>query len=118
IRKVRAGMMPPPGMPRPEDSQRQALVGRLEQTLDGAAARRPNPGRALIHRLNRAEYANAIRDLLALDVDAESLLPPDDAAYGFDNIADALGVSPMLLERYLSAAGRISALAVANRKIE
>jgi mono/diheme cytochrome c family protein len=118
IRKVRAGMMPPPGMPRPEDRQRQTLAAWLEQTLDDAAARRPNPGRALIHRLNRAEYANAIRDLLALNVDAGSLLPPDDAAYGFDNIADALGVSPMLLERYLSAAGRISALAVANRKIE
>ncbi len=118
IRKVRAGMMPPPGMPRPEDPEQHALVAWLEQTLDAAAAARPNPGRALIHRLNRAEYANAIRDLLALDVDPASLLPPDDAAYGFDNIADALGVSPMLLERYLSAAGRIAALAVGNRKIE
>ena len=67
-----------------------------------------------MHRLNRAEYANAIRDLLALDVDASALLPPDDAAYGFDNIADALGVSPVLLERYLAAAGKISSLAVGD----
>jgi mono/diheme cytochrome c family protein len=118
VRKVRSGMMPPPGLPRPDDSVRKALASWLEATLDRAAATRPNPGRALIHRLNRAEYTNAIRDLLALDVDAASLLPPDDAAYGFDNIADALGVSPLLLERYLSAAGRISALAVGNRTIE
>ena len=79
-----------------------------------AAAAHPNPGRPLVHRLNRAEYANAIRDLLALDVDASALLPPDDAAYGFDNIADALGVSPVLLERYLAAAGKISSLAVGD----
>jgi hypothetical protein len=118
IRKVRAGMMPPAGMPRPDEPQRQALVDWLERTLDTAAAAQPNPGRALIHRLNRAEYANAIRDLVALDVDATTLLPPDDAAYGFDNIADALGVSPILLERYLSAAGQIAAQAVGNRHIE
>ena len=118
IRKVRAGMMPPPGMPRPDEPQRQALVTWLERTLDTSAAARPNPGRALIHRLNRAEYSNTIRDLVGLDVDPSSLLPPDDAAYGFDNIADALGVSPILLERYLSAAGKIAALAVGNPRIE
>jgi hypothetical protein len=118
LRKLRAGMMPPAGMPRPDDAELRAFAASLEKSLDDAAAARPSPGRALIHRLNRAEYANAIRDLVALDVDAASLLPPDDAAYGFDNIADALGVSPMLLERYLSAAGRIAALAVGNRKIE
>ena len=76
----------------------------LETTLDRAAANRPNPGRPSPHRLNRAEYANAIRDLLALEVDAAALLPPDDSADGFDNNADVLGVSPALLERYLSAA--------------
>jgi cytochrome c551/c552 len=118
IRKVRAGMMPPAGMPRPADTELRAFAASLEKSLDDAAAVRPGSGRALIHRLNRAEYANAIRDLVALDVDAASLLPPDDAAYGFDNIADALGVSPLLLDRYLSAAGRIAALAVGNRKIE
>jgi mono/diheme cytochrome c family protein len=118
LRKVRSGMMPPPGLPQPDAATRRAVGDWLETTLDRAAAANPNPGRALIHRLNRAEYTNAIRDLLALDIDAPSLLPPDDAAYGFDNIADALGVSPLLLERYLSAAGRISALAIGNRKIE
>ena len=118
IRKVRAGMMPPAGMPRPADGERRAFATTLEAGLDAAAAARPTAARALIHRLNRAEYANAIRDLVALDVDAASLLPPDDSAYGFDNIAESLGVSPMLLERYLSAAGRIAALAIGNRKIE
>ena len=82
--------------------------------IDRAAAAAPNPGRPLLHRLNRAEYANAIRDLLDLDVDVSALLPPDDSAYGFDNIADVLGVSPSLQERYLSAAEKISALAVGD----
>jgi mono/diheme cytochrome c family protein len=114
IRKVRVGMMPPQGLPRPDAPTREALVSFLQTTLDRAAAAHPNPGRPLVHRLNRAEYANAIRDLLALDVDSASLLPPDDSGYGFDNIADVLGVSPVLLERYLSAAGKISALAVGD----
>src|ERR1035438_6186284 len=114
IRKVRVGMMPPQGLPRPDAATRDALVSSLQTTLDRAAAAHPNPGRPLVHRLNRTEYANAIRDLLALDVDPASLLPPDDSGYGFDNIADVLGVSPVLLERYLSAAGKISALAVGD----
>jgi len=119
IRKVRVGMMPPPSsatgtLPHPDAPTREALVSFLQTTLDRAAAAHPNPGRPLVHRLNRAEYANAIRDLLALDVDSASLLPPDDSGYGFDNIADVLGVSPVLLERYLSAAGKISALAVGD----
>ena len=88
-----------------------------ETELDRAEAAHPNPGGPLLHRLNRAEYANAIRDLLALDVDAASLLPPDDSTYGFDNIADVLGVSPALLERYLSAADEVSALAVGDPAI-
>lgn len=117
IRKVRVGMMPPQSAPQPDGAARTALVGWLETTLDRAAAARPNPGRPLVHRLNRAEYANAVRDLLALEVDSTSLLPPDDSAYGFDNIADALGASPLLLERYLSAAGKISALAVGDPDI-
>jgi hypothetical protein len=114
IRKVRVGMMPPQGLLRPDPATRDAFVSGLQNALDRAAAAKPNPGRPLVHRLNRTEYANAIRDLLALDVDSASLLPPDDSGYGFDNIADVLGVSPVLLERYLSAAGKISALAVGD----
>jgi len=114
IRKVRVGMMPPPGAPHPNDATRRALVSWLATTLDRAAAAKPNPGRPLAHRLNRAEYANAIRDLLALEVDSAALLPPDDSAYGFDNVADVLGASPVLLERYLDAAGNLSALAVSD----
>jgi hypothetical protein len=114
IRKVRVGMMPPQGAPQPDAAARAGLVSRLETLLDRAAAEKPNPGRSLVHRLNRTEYANAIHDLLALEVDSTSLLPPDDAGYGFDNIADVLGVSPVLLERYVSAAGKISSLAVGD----
>jgi mono/diheme cytochrome c family protein len=117
IRKLRAGAMPPAGMPRPDAAAHDALVSFLETTLDRAATNRPNPGRPSPHRLNRAEYANAVRDLLALNVDAAELLPPDDSADGFDNIADVLSVSPVLLERYLSAAATISALAVGDPKI-
>jgi mono/diheme cytochrome c family protein len=117
IRKLRAGAMPPAGAPRPEAATHTALVSYLEGTLDRAAADRPNPGRQSPHRLNRAEYANAIRDLLALEVDPATLLPPDDSADGFDNNADVLSVSPVLLERYLSAAATISALAVGDPKI-
>ncbi len=94
IRKVRAGVMPPQGAPRPPPDALGALATGLETALDRAAAARPFPGRPLLHRLNRAEYQNAIRDLLDLEVDAATLLPPDDSAYGFDNISDVLGVSP------------------------
>ncbi|MEP7304876.1 MAG: DUF1592 domain-containing protein [Acidobacteriota bacterium] len=114
IKKVRSGAMPPQGAPRPDDAASQALVGWLEATIDSASAARPNPGRPALHRLNRAEYQNAIRDLLSLDVEAASLLPPDDSSYGFDNVADVLGVSPVLLERYMAAAETISALAVGD----
>ena len=114
VRKVRVGMMPPSGAPRPDNGTRRALVSSLETALDRAAAVKPNPGRPPVHRLNRAEYANAIRDLLALEVDPISLLPPDESGNGFDNIADLLGMSPVLLERYLTAAGTISELAVGD----
>jgi len=117
IRKVRTGMMPPAGVPRPSAAERDTLLSSLSSTLDEAARLSPNPGRPLVHRLNRAEYANAIRDLLALDIDATSLLPPDDSSAGFDNNADVLGVSPVLLESYLTAAERISALALGARDI-
>jgi mono/diheme cytochrome c family protein len=114
IRKLRTNAMPPPGAPQPNDPTRQSLIAGLEVQLDKAAAAHPNPGRPVLHRLNRAEYANAIRDLLALNVDAAALLPPDDSAYGFDNISDVLGVSPALEEQYLSAALKIGALAVGD----
>jgi hypothetical protein len=114
IRKVRSGMMPPPGMPQPDAAARKAVVGSLEATLDAAAKAAPNPGRPLAHRLNRAEYANAVRDLLALDIDVASLLPADDSSGGFDNNADVLGVSPVLLESYLTAAERVSAYAIGD----
>jgi len=112
VRKVRAGAMPPAGMPRPDESTATALVSELTSALDRAAT--PNPGRPLLHRLNRAEYANVVRDLLAIDVDVRSLLPADDSAFGFDNNADLLVVSPSLLDRYLTAADRVSALAVGD----
>jgi mono/diheme cytochrome c family protein len=114
IRKVAGNMMPPAGMPAPDAATRDAFVASLETELDAAARANPDPGRALLHRFNRAEYANAVRDLLALDVDPALLLPPDDSSYGFDNIADVLGMSPLLMERYVSAAEQISALAVGD----
>ena len=114
IRKLRTGAMPPPGARRPDEAAAGALAAYLETELDRAAAARPAPGSSPMRRLNRAEYANAVRDLLAIDVDVTSLLPADNSAYGFDNIADALGVSPSLQERYLAAAETISALAVGD----
>jgi hypothetical protein len=112
VRKLETRTMPPQGLPRPDEATYQRLASWLEGELDRAAAARPNPGRPLIRRLNRTEYGNAIRDLLALEVDVASLLPPDDSAFGFDNISELLGVSPALQERYLVAADRLSALAV------
>ena len=110
--KLRTGAMPPAGVPRPDRATYDQVIAQLESTIDAAAGKVPDPGRTLLHRMNRAEYQNAIRDVLALDVDVAPLLPPDDSSYGFDNIADILGVSPALQERYLSAADKISALAV------
>ena len=113
VRKLRAGTMPPIGRPRPEKPAVAALISSLETGLDRAAAEHPNPGRAPLHRLNRTEYANAIRDLLALDVDVRALLPADDTdEHGFDNVAEVLTVSPALMERYLFAARKIGRLAL------
>ena len=117
IRKVRTGMMPPAGVPRPNAAERDELLSSLVATLDRAARTNPNPGRPLVHRLNRTEYTNAIRDLLAVDVDVSTMLPADDSSAGFDNNADVLGVSPVLLESYLTAAERISALALGDRSL-
>ena len=117
IRKLRTGSMPPQGVPHPDQAASDGLAKYLEDSLDRAAAANPNPGRAAMHRLNRAEYANAIRDLLALDVDSTALLPPDDESSGFDNIADVLRMSPSLMERYLSASWNISREAVGDMNI-
>ena len=112
VRKLRARQMPPVGKPRPNDATYEAVVAYLEGSLDRAAAAHPNPGRtATIRRLTRTEYHNAVRDLLAVDVDVSSLLPADDSSYGFDNVTVG-DLSPTLLDRYLSAAEKISRLAV------
>src|SRR6185503_7568891 len=118
IRKVRAGMMPPAGMPRPDAATLEGFVSYIESSIDREAAAHPRPGRTALHRLNRAEYANAIRDLLALEIDSTALLPPDDESSGFDNIADVLSVSPSLMERYLSASWNISRAALGNLHIQ
>ena len=117
VLKLRGGMMPPAGRPRPAGAALDELRGWLEAELDRAAAATVEPGRVPTHRLNRAEYANAVRDLLALDIDAEALLPADDTGHGFDNLAGTLALSPALMERYLSAARRISRLAVGDPTI-
>ncbi len=118
LRKVRTGEMPPPGLPPPPPAAAAAFATWLETSLDAAAASNPNPGGPAVHRLNRAEYSNAIRDLLALDVKPGSWLPVDDSGYGFDNIADVLSMSPALLERYMYAARLISPLAVGDPKMK
>ncbi|MGB6940785.1 MAG: DUF1592 domain-containing protein [Bryobacteraceae bacterium] len=112
IRKMRAGMMPPPGMPRPPLAKYEQLRDWLEAEIDRKAAAHPNPGSVVLHRLNRTEYANAIRDLLDLQVDVNTLLPADDSARGFDNVAGSLTISPTLLEAYTNAATRIARMAV------
>lgn len=118
IRKLRAGTMPPQGMPRPDRPTLDRFVTYLETSIDSAAANAPpNPGPALVRRLNRSEYAAAVHDLLALDVDPAALLPADDSAHGFDNMADALRFSPVLLEAYLSASRKVSRLAMGDPAI-
>ncbi len=114
FQKLRAGEMPPAGRPRPDDATVADLVAWLETALDGAAADSPDPGAPAIHRLNRAEYRNAVRDLLGLDLDHARDLPADDSGYGFDNIGDVLTVSPLHVEQYVAAARRVSRLAVGN----
>ena len=114
VRKLRSGAMPPVGMPRPAQTAVNSFISYLERALDREAAAAPNPGWLPVHRLNRAEYANAVRDVLGLEVDASELLAADDAAYGFDNNAAILSMSPGLLARYMSAARKISRLAVGD----
>ena len=118
VRKLRAGMMPPSGEKLPDAETTQQLVAYLEDRLDAAAAAHPSPGRKSLHRLNRTEYRNAVRDLIGLQIDAKSLLSPDEADQeGFDNVASVLSVSPALLEAYLYAARSISRLAVGDPTI-
>ena len=118
IKKVRVGAMPPAGRPRPDQATRARFVSWLETTIDAAARVNPDPGRPIAHRLNRVEYANVIRDLLDVEIDSTSLLPADNTSYGFDNIADVLSLSPSLLDRYVSAARRISRLAIGAEGLE
>ncbi len=113
-RKLRTGEMPPPGLPRPDKATINGLVGWIEESIDRYAAAHPNPGEPVIHRLNRAEYSNAIRDLLAVDTKPGNMLPVDDSGFGFDNMGAVLSVSPALLERYMTAARRISRLAIGD----
>jgi uncharacterized protein DUF1592/uncharacterized protein DUF1588/uncharacterized protein DUF1587/uncharacterized protein DUF1585/uncharacterized protein DUF1595 len=112
VRKLRAGMMPPSGLPRPDAPVLESMISYLEKELDRDAV--PNLTPPGMHRLNRTEYTNAIRDVLGLQVDATKFLPPDDSTHGFDNIAGALTLSPALMEAYLSAAGKISRLAIGD----
>ena len=118
VRKLRAGAMPPQGMPRPDAAAMEAFVTTLENSLDRAAATHPNVGRTeTFHRLNRAEYQNALRDVLALDIDVSNLVPQDESSFGFDNIAGVLKLSTTFVERYASAATKIARLAVGSPDI-
>jgi Protein of unknown function (DUF1592)/Protein of unknown function (DUF1588)/Protein of unknown function (DUF1587)/Protein of unknown function (DUF1595)/Protein of unknown function (DUF1585) len=114
IRKLRAGVMPPTGMPRPDTATVKTFASSLEAAIDGAAPLRSSPAKPVLHRLNRTEYHNSIRDLLGVDVDVASLLPPDDMSKGFDNMADVLTISPALMDGYIRAAGKISRLAIGD----
>ncbi len=114
ILKLRAGMMPPEGRPRPDAAELAAFVADVEAHIDRAAEAAPRPGRPILHRLNRTEYANAVRELTGVTVDVASLLPPDDMSQGYDNMSDVLTVSPTLIDSYLTAAGRIARLAVGD----
>jgi hypothetical protein len=114
LSKMRAREMPPAGRWKPDEATYDSLANFIEAGRDHIAETSPNPGRPTLRRLNRAEYANSVRDLLAVDVDVAELLPADDMGYGFDNIGDVLSVSPVLLERYLTAAGKIARVAIGD----
>jgi hypothetical protein len=114
LTRIHTGQMPPAPLPKPDPALTAAFTTWLERSLDDVSIKKPNPGRPAIHRLNRAEYSNAIRDLLAVDTDPGATLPVDDSGYGFDNIGDVLSMSPVLLERYMSTARRVSRLAVGD----
>jgi len=117
VRKLRAGLMPPSGLPRPEQAAYETFRHTIENSLDRVAAAKPNPGATALHRMNRAEYGNAIRDLIAVEIDPTAILPADDSLEGLDNIADVLGTSPALIERYVGAAAKISRIAIGDTDI-
>ncbi|MEP7352863.1 MAG: DUF1592 domain-containing protein [Acidobacteriota bacterium] len=117
LRKLSVRAMPPPGAPRPPEAEYAGFTGWLAGSMDHAWEAKSTPGRYVVHRLNRAEYANSIRDLLAVDIDVSDLLPTDGADFGFDNIATALKTSPLLLEAYVTAAQRVSAMAVGDPQV-
>ncbi len=114
VKKLRASSMPPASAPRPDAAVLSGMAAYLETALDAGAARKPDPGRPVVHRLNRAEYTNAVRDLLGVEIDGKALLPADDASYGFDNVADVLSITSGLLERYLLVAKKVSRLALGD----
>jgi mono/diheme cytochrome c family protein len=118
LRKLSVRAMPPPGMPRPTEAEYAGFTGWLAASLDRAWEGKSTPGRFVVHRLNRAEYANAVRDLLAVDLDVSDLLPTDGAEFGFDNIATSLKTSPLLLEGYVTAAQRVAAMAVGDPQVK
>ena len=118
LQKMQTQSMPPPGRPRPDTETYNAFASWAQTELDNAAARAPNPGRPTMHRLNRLEYANAIRDLIGMEIDSDVLLPADDLAFGFDNNADILTVAPGMMGRYMSVARKISRLAIGDPSIE
>ncbi len=118
LRKLSVRAMPPPGMPRPSEAEYAGFTSWLAGSLDRAWESHNTPGRYVVHRLNRAEYSNAIRDLLAVDLDVSEMLPTDGADFGFDNIATSLKTSPLLLEGYLNAAERVSAMAVGDPQVK
>ena len=117
VKKLRGGAMPPAAAPRPDPATLSGVAAYFSDALDTAATRTPDPGRPVVHRLNRAEYANAVRDLLGVEIDGKALLPADDASYGFDNVADVLSVTSGLLERYLLVAKKVSRLALGDASI-
>jgi hypothetical protein len=118
MRKFRGSMMPPRGNPRPGEEELQQFVTWLRESLDSQVLANPNPGKSSLHRLNRTEYGNAVRDLIGLEVDISEYLPADDEGYGFDNIADVLRTSPALLEQYLGASRKITQLALGDMSLE
>ena len=117
LRKLSVRAMPPAGAPRPTEAEYAGFTSWLAASLDRAWEGKSTPGRYVVHRLNRAEYANAVRDLLDVDIDVSDLLPTDGAEFGFDNIATALKTSPLLLEGYVNAAQRVAAMAVGDPQV-
>jgi hypothetical protein len=118
ILKLRTGMMPPSGRPRPELATINSFAATLEDEIDKATSANPNPGKPFLHRLNRTEYKNAIHDMLGINIDAELLLPPDDMSHGFDNMSEVLSISPSLMDGYIRAAGKIGRIAIGDAKMK